>query len=665
MPPRKRRPPEPPKPPEPPVEPSAGDRAKLARQDLLRKWQARVSRAREVRATWERTFRIEQAEKYFIGQQQEQKEHILNRFWATLRTSRPTLLYAAPKFFVRPAPGRTEPATESVLATAEGLLDAIALRDENLKHAGKLALLQAYFRLGVLKVIYDPRLEPNPKKGEPIYRTTERGEPVKDDLGANVPVRDPMTGAVVLEPDEVLVDEVYRWQWVDAAALLLPDEGPDPESWTWIGEEISVPLASAQDDPRFPAGIRSGLRANATATRPRAKSAEPPGGMGGEAEEMFRYLECYDLRQKRWAVWAEGQIEEDFLVEEPMPTWIEAHPYALLILGDPILGPESIPWPFPLVHPWLDPQREYNIRRQQVMEGAKRAARKILYEEQSFADFDEAFKGLQSPSDLEAVKVTDINRPPRVLEIPPLNMDIHRDLGYLDADWRVITGQSGARLQDPDKATATESAFIERSAGVRESEMQDSVNDWLATAGRKMLQAVKETLTLGLWIRLRAFDDKEFMAYMERVYRIPKEALAGFPALKQAFRERFGAEKWLRVQREALQFEADVRVFPGSTRPRNLDWERRQWLEFLQILGQYPQLALNRELLRETAAKFEGISERIIDELTATAERMVEIQARQAGRTQGGAPGDGAGAGGSAASPIVSALLSGATGGAR
>ena len=71
---------------------------------------------------------------------------------------------------------------------------------------------------------------------------------------------------------------------------------------------------------------------------------------------------------------------------------------------------------------------------------------------------------------------------------------------------------------------------------------------------------------------------------------------------------------------------------------QNQEVERSQWIQFLQIIGQFPQLALSRELLRETAAKFEYISERMLDELTALAQQMVAINANQAGRSQGGSP---------------------------
>ena len=73
-------------------------------------------------------------------------------------------------------------------------------------------------------------------------------------------------------------------------------------------------------------------------------------------------------------------------------------------------------------------------------------------------------------------------------------------------------------------------------------------------------------------------------------------------------------------------------------------------------------MALSRELLRETAAKFEYISERMLDELTALAQQMVNINANQAGRTQGGTSAGAMPSGGDGTS-MLGNLLASVTGG--
>jgi hypothetical protein len=318
----------------------------------------------------------------------------------------------------------------------------------------------------------------------------------------------------------------------------------------------------------------------------------------------------------------------------------------------------------PVVYDWMPVQDEYNIRRRQIMEGAKRSARKGVYDEGAFDDAEEAVKLLQNPDDMAFAKgdITKI----KMLEAPDLNPSIYRDVPLLLHDWRVITGQTGARMANPDAGSATEATFEERAANLRDATGQRLVLRWLATAGTKMLQCLKQTLTLDMWVALREMNDKEFTLYLERVYGIPQAQQALmvklFPGMKEAFRARYGQEKWLCVTREQLQFEADVTVAPGSTRPKNLEAERTAFLQFLRVLGQAPQLALSRELMAYIARMFEIEDERLLDELQALAMQMVQIQSKVAGREQGdnGAGGaSGLPTGGPNTASILAALMGG------
>jgi len=625
------------------------------------RWRARIARARKLREDWVTTYEVEKGERYVLGEQEGRERGYFNFTRATIRTKIPSLLFSAPRFYVRPRAGRTQPVVERTAATGEGVLATIADRGAHLKAAARLGALQALFRIGVLKVCYDPTLIENPRKGEPIVATTDAGEPLKDAAGEAVLLRDPETGAVLTEPDEILTDDVYRWDWVDAAGMLLPDEGPDRSKWTWIGEEVTLPLDEAQRDPRF---THRTLHANTD----RRGGLDPgrrrqPFTAGPEPEAVFRYVELYDFQAGRLLIDADGQDEDAFLADEPLPDWIETHPYALLVLGDPIIGPEPSPWPVPVVRDWLPIQDEQNIRRRQISEGAKRSARKILFEKGTFPDADEATKALKSPDDMEAAEVVDLSRPPLMLVAPDVNASIYRDVVLLDQAWRVITGQTGARVADPDASTATEATFVERAADVRDADDQDLVTTWLATAGQKMFQCIQMTLTVGLWIKLRSAADQELTEYLTRVYRLPKATLEATPGLRELLRHRLGDEQWVHVTREQLAFEADVTVAPGSTRPKNLAEERANFLKFLGVLGQAPQLALSRELLRRVMKMFDMDDPRLVDELMALAERMVQVNATQAGREQGGASQGGPPATNGAIGGLLSTVLAGAQAG--
>src|SRR3990167_3602805 len=630
----------------------------------LRRWRYRVARARALRDAWAKDYNVEKCEEFFLGKQRpgdDQTSIVLNYFQATIKTALPSLFFSAPKMFVRPKTGHALPIDDEQARIGEGVLEALADHERCLENAMNLALLQAFFRIGAIKIVYDPDMEPTPQAGKPIYATDVTGQP-KIDLTRmqplmgpdGQPVVDPKTGQAVpdpatmefeamrgqagqplIEPDEVVTDEVYRYQWVNAKNMLLPDEGPDRNTWTWIGEEVCVPLEDAKEDDRFSKRLRDQLVANETVSGERAAQQWNMPGVSKETERL-RYFECYDLKKQRLVIFCDGQPFEEFLLNDPLPEGIDDHPYALLLGFTPIIAPKPLPWPHPHTANWLEPQREYNIRRTQTTEGAKRSARKFVYEDGTFDDVDEAVKILQSSKDMEGAKVTDITRPPKVIESPDLNPAIYKDIALLQLDWRTITGQTGARLGNPESDTATEATYVERASNIRETDMRRGVEAWLAEGGLKMFKRVKATLTLDYYVKLRGFSTEEYLKYVQATFRLSPEQIQFLPGVKEVFREHFGATTFRAVTRDDIQFEADVTIAAGSTRPKNLEGERRAFISVLEIFGRAPQLLMSRELTSRVLRMFEMEDGRLLDELTAVAQKMIEVNANQAGRNQGG-----------------------------
>ena len=621
--------------------PSTGTGDESTKPDL-KPWFNRIKKARKLREDWEKDYDVKRCEEFFLGKQWKQKgPRVLNHFLPTIKVTQTNLLFENPKALVRPKPGR-EIASARKASLAEELLSAIMSQDDNFQEAASLALLQAFFRIGVLKSIYDPEMEPNPNAFREVTQKDSDGNPILDQMGQPQSMIDPMTGQPIIEPESVVSDDTYRWEWVDAKTMLLPDNGPYMRKWPWIGEEVTVPLDEAKEDERFPIELRVQFKSNVkedkrygqTAVRTRAPDS---GDEDDESTQLFRYCELYDIRKKRWLCLAEDQDFDEALIDDALPEGVENHPYAILPGWTPILGPDPSPWPLPHVYPWLDVQEEYNTRRSQQMEAAKRSARKIFYTDGSFADPDEALKMLQSSKDMEGVKIQAMTEMPQVVADPPLNSQVNADVGLLLNDYRIISGQTGAKLSgSSDANTATEAQFIERASTLRDAELQKAVYKWLKSALQKMLQLVKATLTNGMFVKLRGMNDQEMAQMLMSVHGIPPEAVALMPGLQQYLVQTFGNDKLEYVKREDLTFEADVDIVPGSTRPRSLPQEKSQLLEFLQIYAQFPQLGLVPSLLQEIASKYEFLSPTVVLELQQMSMAMVQMNATQAGRGQGG-----------------------------
>ncbi|MGI9298586.1 MAG: hypothetical protein ACR2QC_11925 [Gammaproteobacteria bacterium] len=617
--------------------------------DRLKRWQSRADTARKLRKSWETDYHVRELERMWLGKQEidrdDQQQFWLNHFFATVQTLRPSLLSRSTSFVVKPKSGRRQPFGTLESQTMEGVLKSIGEQDDNLFNDASLALAQAFFRMGVLKVVYDPVMEDNPRAGEPLRDERLLDEEL-DDAGRQDDV-EPVEGGDNdnVEPDEVVSDEIYRFEWVDAARMLLPDAGPNRRKWPWIGEEITVTLSEAKKDERF--RHRSQLVAN---TKPEdEQDSEVPLAEIGEDDEidLFTYTEMYDIENKKFVAFATGQDFDDFLIDDDFQEGIEDDPYSILrfLL---ITGPKPMPWPKPMTYDWMPMQEQYNILRESQVNSAKRAARKFLYEESTFPDEEEIDK-FTSNADMQGVTITDANRPPIMFGESSQNPDVARNIPFLMNDWRVVTGASGTRLGDPDAQTATEAVLIEQSSSLRDSESRMQVDKWVASAGKKMLQLVKQTLTLSIWVELRGFSDDEFREFLQRPavatmlalqfgqQNVPAiiAALEVNPRLQQRFRERFADMKPLQVSRSQLQFEADVEVKPSTARPL----QQAQLLRLASVMG--PLVFTSPTFLEELLASFDlPQGDRIAEELMMTVRQFQ--QGQQQGDQGGGSPLSGA-----------------------
>lgn len=582
----------------------------------LKRWKTRVETAQRIRKEWETDWQVDALERYWAGKQVDDRDDDLkmwfNHFYATERTQKPSLLPRSTAFLVKPKSGK-KPFGTAESKVMEAVLRSIAEQDDNLFNDASLALAQAFFRIGILKVCYDPTMEKNP-----LYGNEEWPD----------------------EPREVLTDEVYRFEWVDACKMLLPNQGPNMARWTWIGEEIEVPLAEAKEDARFK--HRRNLRANAT-TDPDFKERDYNLADMDEDSEyaMFHYFECYDIANKKIYAFADSQdfSEEEFLIDgDDFEPGIEDHPYAILRFVPLVIKAFQSPWPKPMTYDWLPIQDQYNILREMEINAARRSARKFLYGEGTFPDEEELDK-FTSPADMQGVMVSDPLHPPVMFGEASINPDVWRGSASLWNDWKVIANATGSQLGNPDADTATEAVLVEQASALRASDSRLLVDKWIACAGGKMLQLVKQTITLDIYVQMRGFSDSEFKEFLQSPdisrllsLQIGQEMIPAFltaleinPVLQQSFKERYGAVKPLRVGRSELQFEADVEVLPSASRPL----QQTQLLRLASVLG--PMAFGSPTFMEELLASFDlPQGNRIAEEIMASMRQMMMQQMQPA-----------------------------------
>lgn len=630
----------------------AGYQGRSTQRDRIATLRSRVSRARQVRQDWQRRYSVKELYERFYGSvesaifntEEGLDSFAVNKILPTVKTIVPSLFLQNPTFIVRSKSENVDPSSVLKAKMGEGLLRAIAEQEHHLEFSAKLAILQSFFSIGVLKCVYEPKLLKNPRAGEIMYEREPSGIPIRDEQGQLTPILDD-NGFPMEEPSHIVDDEAYRWDWVNGDRMLLPDAGPAHLRWPWIAEEVTVLLDHAREDQRFSRNLRTQLRSNVEGfdgdelSGPRIGTPMEDESM--RHEEYITYIECWDIRKRRHYIWAEGQTFSgtQLLLDEDTPAGYEAHPYALLMGYIPIIAPKSSPWPLPLTHSWLGLQRESNVRRRQLANGAKRSARKVFYTDGTFEDAEEAVNFLQSSEDMQGVKITSMDQAPVVHADKELPVNISQDMALLDADWNFQTGVAGPRSGTRNKGAESvyESKVQVASSEMRELDMRHDVNVWLASSGMKMFRLVKQTMTISRYIRMRGTSDSHFMNYISRVYGPEFAAnIQEFPHLRMSFDQEFGDDRWLEVSGEDLDFQADVSIAPGSARPRNQEAEKQDFLQVMTLLGSLPILQQSRALLNRIAAMFEFFDVSMIDEILAAGQRTQMLEQMKAGRLQGG-----------------------------
>lgn len=620
----------------------------------IKQIQNRVDRARQIRRRWREDYKVKDLYRAFYGDvagaifdaEIDDEMLYVNKFLPTIKTVIPSLFLQNPTFIVRSKLENQDPTSILKAKMGEAALRSIAMQERHLEFSTRLALIQSFFSIGVLKTVYEPKMVKNPRAGETMFERDPSGIPILDESSEPIELADD-SGYPMIEPDMIVDDESYRWDWVNGDRMLLPDAGPAHLRWPWIGEEVTVLLDRAREDERFPKNLRTQLKANEL-TDNLDDMDEYWGDINSSSDETGRkqdqyitYIEIWDLLRQKHIIWAPDQTfsETQCLLNRDVSPGIEHHPYSMLLGYTPIIAPKPLPWPLPYTYGWLGIQREHNVRRKQVANAARRTARKVFFEEGTFPDADEAVKFLQSNEDMQAVKITDVTRPPVVNADPPMTQTIAQDLSVLEADWAFETGVTGPRTggRNTGAESVYESKIQVQSGEVRDLDMRHAVNVFLETSGRKMFRLLKATMTVGMYVKLRGASDSHFISYVSRVYG-PQMAqqISQFPNLRHSFDQQFGQDKWLELSPEELDFEADVGITPGSSRPRNMENEKQDFLQIIQFLGQFPMIAQSRALLARVADMFEFFDTSMIDEIVAIANKANEMEQMKAGRLQGG-----------------------------
>lgn len=592
--------------------------ARPRKDEAVKKWLEQIERAKGVKKLWEDTFRVSLGYDYYEGRQRpsyvpESEWITINLIWSSLEASLPSLYSVDPYFYVRLKSAFASTPEEIAGMEVKARIRAAMLNylkaELELKPKARTCIKDAFFQFGVAKVHYVADLSENEDAGEPVLN--EDGTPVLDEAGMPV-----------LQPEVVPANEAYAISRIHPFDFLVDaDAGPLNESVRWKAQRIRIPLDEAKRDLRFSASSRSKMKATEVSDESEKARKERKQGDIFQTKRLPDTVvawEVYDLVEEKWFMLAEGN-DEFLIAPDDIPESIDGDPFV-----DLRFTPRDDSWyPIPPVSQWIDSQREYCEVRSKLLTHRKRFNRKYEMYAPGFEDAEaEASKLVNGDDGTVILK----NQPlPCVTAIndAPLDQQVHTELAYLRGDFGELAVGANQRGNAQGIDSAMEAGILEKRAMIREGDRESLVQDFIIGVGRKLDQCVQAHITRDQAVRVAGPEGEAWMMVRPQDY-------------------------------DAIEGEYDYSISVGATTPYLPEVERSQFMAFLTLMANAPQLLTSKRLLDKSLEMFRLDDKALADELYQMGQSMMSGAMGQPG-TQGSAPGGGVP--GSPASATMGAMM--------
>lgn len=578
----------------------------IRRQNQQTTWESRINRAKKVNESWKEKFRVELLKDFFDGQQNldgfPNEEWItINKFYTTLKSQLPTLYDVDPYFYVKLRRAYTTNPQDLLLLEAKAHARTSFINylktELGFKQKVRLAVQDAHFQYGVIKVHYCEDKIENPNKGEPIY-----GEDDQPMYGTD--------GNPLVAPDYIPANEAYKLTRVHPDDFIWDeDASTTSDTWSWVAQRIRLNLDDAMKNPRYKKVAIKRLREKGSNSSQdeRDREMRKKGEMNltdpitGEREPepnpIFTAWEIYNIKDRTWLTIAEdGEIP--IMDEEPYPKWMEDHPFAILIFT----MRDDSPYPIPPLSPGVEPQIEYNRARSSIQTHRKRFNRKYEADITSLEDESELSK-LESGDDGTIIKVRQRGAIGAIQDAP-LDSMRYAELNYLRQELTETLGgvtASGAPSGIADAESATQAGIMDKRLDIKEGDARAIVMEFVTNIARKLDKIVQDKITGDQMVRVTGINGEE-----------------GLFLVKED-------------DYDAIHGEYEYTINMGATVPRLPQLERASFLGFVSFLGNAPQFLQSKRLLKKIAEMHHVDDDAMINEMYAIGQRMM-------GAAAGGSP---------------------------
>lgn len=533
-------------------------------------WKDRIERAKKDRKNYfeERKINVKTLINFYRGNQWTDlnvslpERPTINLIFQHVKSQLPYLYFQNPRWYVR-AKGRFKESYEPIAVIAEELLNYYV--DENLKISLKrqmrLAILDAFFSYGCIKIGYIGAFEPNPNYGQYKILGEKDGQPVysKDD-----------NGQLITDDDkEIVTNEAFLATRISPKHMLFDTECENYfESGRWIAQEIIKSTEDVINSRLYDKKNTNGLKENYSIAT--GYDLDTKGSLDfwyDDAEAIkedvkrVRLYEIYDMEHDKLIVIADGH--DKILRNEPMPDGIEGCPFCFLRFNE---VPDE-KYPLSDIESLKPIQEEYNLGRGMVLTHAKRYGRKYGFIAGKFGGEDPA-KEIEKMKDPEDGMMFEVNELPlsgviEPLADAPLDAAVYSSFEQSKQDFREVGGATEwDRGVVERRKTAYEASKLSGATNVRKDDRITLVEDFSSEIGTKMLQSMQANLST------------------EEAIKIIGSA----------------GEEWKIISKEDIVGEFNVDVQIGTAQPRNPDTEKGELMELLSTLTKLPPQIILPEL---------------------------------------------------------------------
>jgi len=554
--------------------------AKIAKRqyEIQQNWVDKISRSKKVRKSWKELFKVDMAREYLDGKQNpgyDAAEWItINNVYSYMKAQLPSLYAADPYFYVNLKRSYSPNPMLIALWEQKGKIRGAYLnylKDElELKTKARLAIQDALFAYGVIKVHHSSDMLDNPVAGQPFMSDDGESELIDDE------------GGMLIQPDQIPVNARYNVTRIHPDDFMWDeDAGTLPDDWTWVAQRIRQPLEELKQDARFNKRALKFLEGKGESKDDEAKAREDRkkgGDIQGRSElqkdkkkkakepEIIVRWEIFNLKTDTWLVIAEeGEIP--LMEERPIPKGIERSPFCILRFT---LRDDS-PYPIPPFSQGIELCKEYNQARSDIQKHRKKFNRKYEVYEQAFEDADTELSKLEAGEDGALLR----KRTPEQAIFPVQDAQAdpmrYNELSYLKVEMNDLMGQTTGETAQIAKAdTATQAGILDKRLEVKEGDMISLVIDWVKEIARKLDQLVQVHISQDEAVRVTGPQGEMWELVRETDY-------------------------------DEIEGEYAYEVNTGATLPRMPQIERASWMAFLNLLAQFPHLLLSKQLFKKMA----------------------------------------------------------------